>query len=106
MRRLFGSAVWAAAAVATAAACSFSASTGGVSVDKGELAKEISAQLKGQVGRAPDSVDCPDNLKGEVGATTRCTLKDGNDTYGVNVNVTKVEGTDVKFDMKVDDQPQ
>jgi hypothetical protein len=103
MRRLLGSAVWAAAALATTVACSFSA--GGVSVDKGDLAKEISAQLEKQVGRAPDSVDCPDNLKGEVGATTRCTLKDGSDTYGVNVNVTKVDGTDVKFDLKVDDQP-
>ena len=54
----------------------------------------------------PDSVDCPDNLKGEVGATTRCMLKDGDDAYGVNVNVTKVEGTNVNFDIKVDDQPQ
>jgi Domain of unknown function (DUF4333) len=105
VRRLFGSAVWTAAAVATAAACSFSAGTS-VSVDKAELAKEISAQLEKQVGRAPDSVNCPDNLKGEVGATTRCTLKDGDQSYGVNVNVTKVEGTDVKFDLKVDDQPQ
>jgi Domain of unknown function (DUF4333) len=106
MRRLLGSAVWAAALVTTAVACSFSASTGGVSVDKAELAKQISAQLKQQVGRAPDSVDCPDNLKGEVGATTRCMLKDGDDAYGVNVNVTKVEGTNVNFDIKVDDQPQ
>ena len=100
-----GSAAWFAAAVSTAVACSFSAGTS-VSVDKKELAKEISAQLEKQVGRAPESVDCPDNLKGEVGATTRCTLTDAGDTYGVNVNVTKVDGTDVKFDMKVDDQPQ
>jgi hypothetical protein len=105
MRRLLGSAVWAAAAVTTAVACSFSAGTS-VSVDKAELAKQISAQLKQQVGRAPDSVDCPDNLKGEVGATTRCMLKDGDDAYRVNVNVTKVEGTNVNFDIKVDDQPQ
>src|SRR5262249_8818753 len=105
MRRLVGTAVWAVATAATAVACSFSAGTS-VSVDKGELAKEISNQLKQQVGRAPDSVECPDNLKGEVGATTRCTLKDGSDTYGVNVNVTKVEGTDVNFDLKVDDQPE
>ena len=105
MRRRVGSAVWAAAAVSTAVACSFSAGTS-VSVDKGELAKEISAQLEKQVGRAPESVDCPDNLKGEVGATTRCTLTDGGEAYGVNVDVTKVEGNDVKFDLKVDDQPQ
>ena len=104
MRRPFGSVVWAAAAVATAVACSFSAESS-VSVDKNDLAKEISAQLQKQVGRAPESVDCPDDLKGEVGATTRCTLNDAGETYGVDVNVTKVEGADVKFDLKVDDQP-
>jgi uncharacterized protein DUF4333 len=105
MRRLIGSATWAAAAVATVAACSFSAGTS-VSVDKDDLAKEISAQLEKQVGHAPESVECPDDLKGEVGATTRCTLSDSGETYGVDVNVTKVEGTDVKFDLKVDDKPQ
>jgi hypothetical protein len=105
MRRHFGTAVSAAAAVATAAACSFSAGTS-VSVDKDDLAKEISAQLKNEVGRAPESVECPDNLKGEVGATTRCTLNDSGETYGVDVNVTKVDGSDVKFDLKVDDKPQ
>jgi hypothetical protein len=105
VRRLFGSVVLGAAAVATAAACSFSAGSS-VSVDKKDLAKEISAQLTKQVGRAPESVECPDDLKGEVGATTRCTLNDGGQTYGVGVNVTKVDGTDVKFDLKVDDKPQ
>jgi uncharacterized protein DUF4333 len=106
MRRLIGSMVWTAAAVTTAVACSFSASVGGPSVDKSELAKEISAQLENQVGRAPESVECPHDLKGEVGATTRCMLHDSGEAYGVNVKVTKVEGTDVKFDLKVDDQPQ
>jgi hypothetical protein len=105
MRRLFGSAAWAAVTLVTAAACSFSASTT-PTVDKDELAKEISAQLAKQVGRAPESVECPDNLKGEVGATTRCTLNDAGEAYGINVNVTKVDGTDVKFDLKVDDKPQ
>ena len=105
MRRPFRSVVWAAAAVATAVACSFSAGSS-VSVAKSDLAREISAQLEKQVGRAPESVDCPEDLKGEVGATTRCTLNDAGETYGVDVNVTKVEGTDVKFDLKVDDQPQ
>ena len=104
MRRLFGSVVWAAASVATVAACSFSAGAG-VSVDKNDLAKEISNQLEKQVGHAPESVECPDDLKGEVGATTRCTLSDSGETYGVDVKVTKVDGTDVKFDLKVDDQP-
>ena len=105
MRRHFSSAVWAAAAIATAAGCSFSAGTK-VSVDKDELAKEISAQLTEQSGRAPETVECPDDLEGEVGATTRCTLNDDGTTYGVDVNVTKVEGTDVEFDFTFDDKPQ
>lgn len=102
VRRLFGSAVLAFAAVATVAACSF----GSISVDKDKVAQEISDQLEGQVGRAPESVTCPDDLKGEVGATMRCKLEDGGVAYGVEVKVTKVEGTDVKFDIKVDDEPQ
>lgn len=98
MRRLFGSVVWAAATVATATACSFSAGSG-LSVDKGELAKEISSQLEQQVGHAPKSVDCPENLKGEVGAQVRCEVTDGSEKYGVNVTVTKVEGEEVNFDI-------
>jgi Domain of unknown function (DUF4333) len=105
MRRLLGSALWVAGVAATVAACSFSTGTS-VSVDKDELAKQISAQFEKQVGRAPESVECPDNLKGEVGATTRCTLNDAGNTYGVDVNVTKVEGTDVRFDLKFDDEPR
>ena len=41
----------------------------------------------------------------EVGATQRCTLKAGADTYGVTVTVTSVQGTDVKFDIQVDQTP-
>ncbi len=48
----------------------------------------------------------PRRPQGEVGATTRCTLTVEGETYGVDVNVTKVDGSDVKFDLKVDDKPQ
>lgn len=103
MRRLVGSVLLGFAAVATAAACSFS--IGGVTVDKDDVAKEISSQLKQEVGRAPESVTCPEDLKGEVGATVTCELQDSGDTYGVTATVTKVDGTNVKFDIKVDDEP-
>jgi hypothetical protein len=74
-------------------------------VGKDELAGEITKQLEEQVGRAPDQVTCPQDLKGEVGVEERCELTDGGDTYGVNVTVTSVEGKDIKFDIKVDDKP-
>ena len=46
------------------------------SVDKEGSREGDLGPAQEQVGRAPESVECPDNLKGEVGATTRCTLND------------------------------
>jgi Domain of unknown function (DUF4333) len=74
-------------------------------VNKDDVAKQISDQLTQQFGRTPD-VTCPDNLKGDLGATTRCQLQDQGSTYGVTVTVTSVEGGDVKYNFKVDDQPE
>jgi hypothetical protein len=37
-------------------------------VDKNQVASQISDKLTQQVGKKPDSVTCPDNLKGVVGA--------------------------------------
>ena len=76
-----------------------------MTVDKTDVAQQISDQLETQNGKKPDSVTCPENLKGIQGATLRCTLADTGQTYGVNVTVTSVEGSDVKFDIKVDDKP-
>ena len=74
-------------------------------VNKHDVAKQISDQLTQQFGRTPD-VTCPDNLKADLGATTRCQLQDQGSTYGVTVTVTSVEGGDVKYNFKVDDQPE
>lgn len=75
-------------------------------VDKDAVAEQIAHQLTQQVGRAPESVTCPADLKGDKGETLRCELTDSGATYGVTVTVTSVDGGDVKFDFKVDDQPQ
>jgi uncharacterized protein DUF4333 len=56
-------------------------------------------------GKKVDQVTCPD-LSARVGASTRCTLTAGLDKYGVTVTVTAVQGTDVKFDIQVDQAPQ
>lgn len=75
-------------------------------VDKNQVASAISTQLYQRVGRKPDAVSCPDNLKGVAGATLRCQLTDGGDKYGVLVTVTGVDAGDVKFHFKVDEHPQ
>ena len=74
-------------------------------VDKNQVANTISDKLTEQAGRKPDSVTCPDNLKGAEGATLRCQLTDGNQKFGVNVTVTNVDAGTVNFNIQVDDQP-
>ena len=75
-------------------------------VDKKQVAQVISDKLYQQVGQRPDSVTCPDNLKGVEGATLRCQLADGAKKYGISVTVTNVDAGDVNFDFKVDDHPE
>lgn len=80
--------------------------SGTATVQRAALEKEISSELAAQVGRTPDSVTCPaQGLAGTVGRTQRCTLSADGQTYGVTLTVTAAQGADVKFDIKVDDQP-
>ncbi|CAM3189957.1 hypothetical protein BST27_15575 [Mycobacterium intermedium] len=72
--------------------------------DKDEVAQAISDQLLEQVGQRPDSVTCPENLKGLEGATIRCQLVDGSKKYGITVTVTNPQ--DISFRYKVDDHPE
>jgi hypothetical protein len=74
-------------------------------VDKAEVATSINDNLV-QQGLKPDSVSCPDNLKGVAGATLRCELKSEGQIYGVTVTVDSVTGGDVSYGFKVDDQPK
>ena len=91
----------AALAVASAALLAGCSST---TVSAGDVEDQISSQLESQVGQAPDKVDCPDDLEGKVDATMTCVLTAGSDTLDVTVTVTKVDGSDVNFDIKVADQ--
>jgi hypothetical protein len=73
-------------------------------VDGKKVAQSVFDQLTATVGAQPDEVSCPD-LPAKVGASVRCRLKTGADVYGVTVKVSNVEGTDVRFDIQVDQQP-
>jgi Domain of unknown function (DUF4333) len=73
-------------------------------VDGKNVAQSVFDQLA-QNGKQVDKVSCPD-LAAKVGATQRCSLVSGTETYGVTVTVTSVQGSDVKFDIQVDQAPQ
>lgn len=74
-------------------------------VDRDDVAAQISSQLAAQIGETPDSVECPDDLDAQVGATMTCVLTHAGTSYDVNVSVTAVEGDNVSFDIQVADQP-
>jgi hypothetical protein len=73
-------------------------------VDGKTVAQSVLDQLA-STGKDVDEVTCPD-LPARVGASERCTLVTGDDTYGVTVTATSVQGTDVKFDIQVDQTPR
>jgi hypothetical protein len=72
-------------------------------VEGRSVAQSVLTQLAAD-GKQVDEVSCPD-LPAAVGATQRCALKAGGDTYGVTVTVTSVQDNDVKFDIQVDQTP-
>lgn len=95
----------------TATACIFSAvlalglsGCGDVTVSQETVERTVSERLEAQVGQKPDKIECPGDLAAKAGETMKCTLTAGSDELGVNVQVTEVDGTDVKFDIQVDEQ--
>lgn len=73
------------------------------------LESEVSTQLEQQVGRAPESVDCPDPLPAEVGATVRCVFTAPNGTrVGLTIQAQETGDDGVRFGLVLDEatQPQ
>jgi hypothetical protein len=54
-------------------------------VSKSDVANQITSKMTDAAGNKPDSVTCPDNLKGVKGATLRCQLTDSGQKYGISV---------------------
>jgi hypothetical protein len=87
-----------------ATGCSFSLG-GADAVDAAEVAERSSDMLAEQIGEAPDEFTCPEDLPAEVGAEIRCELTHGGESLGVTVTTTEVDGSDVQWDVQVDDAP-
>lgn len=94
-----------AVAMLLATGCSFDFKIGGDAVDSEDVAEQAALELEQQVGRAPDDLTCTEDLPAEVDASIRCELTADGQTYGVTVTTTSVEGSDVEFDVLVDEEP-
>lgn len=89
----------AAAAAALLVGCSSEAK-----LSKDEVANSVAEKLAAQTGQPKPDVTCPEDLAGKVGTSLRCklTATDGT-SFGVTVKVTSVDGSTVKYDIKVDE---
>lgn len=88
------------AAAAMSAVLALSACTTSLTVDKATVEEKIQTSLGPQISAPIESVSCPEDLKGEVGATMDCTMTVSGEDHTVRVTVTTVEGTNVNFDMQ------
>jgi hypothetical protein len=90
-------------ALLAAGGCSLS--VGGSAVSKAKIERTISDRLEATVGQRPKEVTCPGNLKAEKGTRMHCQLEaDDGSKIGLTVTVTAVKGSDVKYDIKVDNK--
>ena len=76
-----------------------------VEIPKDKLGAMVKEQLEAKFKAKADSLVCDGGLRGEVGATQRCLLTAGDTKLGVTVTATAVDGDNVKYDVKVDDEP-
>jgi hypothetical protein len=85
--------------------CLLLTACGEKSVAKGEVEKNISATLSAKFGEPPKNLECPSSLPAKVDSKITCllTAPDGV-RRDVFVTVTSIDGSDVKFNFKVDDK--
>lgn len=89
----------AAAAAALLVGCSAEAK-----LSKDDVADSVAEKLAAQTGQPKPDVTCPEDLKGKVGTSLRCRLTATDGTgFGVTVKVTSVEGSTIRYDIKVDE---
>lgn len=73
-------------------------------VGSGTVEKQIDAKLGPMyqaAGLGPAKASCPGDLKGKVGTTLDCTVRDGKGgSHRLRVTVTSVKGSEVHFSMR------
>ncbi|RKS08085.1 uncharacterized protein DUF4333 [Nocardiopsis sp. Huas11] len=103
-QRVTAGAVLGALPLLLATGCSFSIGGPGA-VDAEQVAERSSEMLAEEVGQTPDDFTCTEDLPAEVGAEIRCELTNGGESLGATVTTTAVDGSDVEWDVQVDDAP-
>jgi len=74
------------------------------------FADQVETQAEDSLGEkygTRPEITCPEDLDGEVGATTRCVLGVSGDEakYGLTVEVTSLDGSEYSLSFRVDESP-
>lgn len=92
-----------AATALTTLALAVSGCSVGKSIDEAKVEDAIKTNLAPQIDGQIEEVDCPGNLKSEVGETMQCTMTVDGQEHKVDVTVSSVEGATVNFNMRLAD---
>lgn len=86
-------------------ACEGEVSIGDDTISASNLETEASKSLTQETGQKPAAVDCPEDLKAEVGATEVCSLEDQQGgTYDMTITITSVDDEgNAEFNIQVGD---
>lgn len=95
IRKLLAGGAAALAALMTLSGCSTT-----LTVDDERVEEQIRSNLGPQLPAPIDEVDCPEDLKGEVGQKIVCTITVQGQQRQIDVTVTSVEGSNVNFEMR------
>jgi len=71
---------------------SFSSDTTGTYLPRADVVATVSGDFQDDLGHAPEHVNCPGDLAGQVGAFERCSIVDNGKRYAADVTVTAVKG--------------
>lgn len=84
------------------------AACGASVVEESDVESSVAEQLAAQTDQPEPNIDCPGDLKAEVGATMECDLTvDGDDAvYPVTVEVTSLEDGKANYNVEVGEAPE
>lgn len=74
-------------------------------VPEERLEQRVTDMLTQKFDKRPNDIDCPGELKAEVGQTMRCVLTSDKARLGLTVTVDSTENDQVHFQARVDEQP-
>jgi hypothetical protein len=78
--------------------------TTGTFLPLADVVATVSGDFQDDIGHAPQHVDCPGDLAGQVGAFERCSIADSGKRYTADVTVTAVNGTRITTHESINEE--